>query len=210
MNEAGVDAFTGERRWAAAAARDLARLLVTSVSSTDELTAIANELTRLTEGLAQSAVASRYDLPLASDADAASAYRETHPLLGPASPIAPPLRLESSDRPAAISGMFDARFEGPPGLVHGGFVAFGFEFVLGMAAASTGLRAFSVSTTIRYRKPLRVGTPVLFEAAVDRVDGRKVFTQGTLTVDGEVSAQAEGLHITVDEATWNQGREKNV
>lgn len=205
MSEPAVDAITGERRRAAAAVRDLTRLLVTSTPSADELATIADALSGFIDGLSRSVVVSRYDLPLASDADASTSYRETHPLLGPANPIAPPL-LELSDRLAAISGSFDARFEGPPGLVHGGFVDFGFQFVLGKAAASAGPPAFSVRTTLQYRKPLRVGTAVLFDGSVDRVEGRKVFTRGTLTAGDEVLAEAEGLHIQVDEATWNQGR----
>jgi acyl-coenzyme A thioesterase PaaI-like protein len=107
-----------------------------------------------------------------------------------------------------VTGAFDARFEGPPGLVHAGMLTFGFEFALGMAAASAGARAFSVSTTVNYRKPLRVGSPVRFEAEMDRVEGRKILTKGSLSVGPDEFAVANGVHIRVDEATWNAARSR--
>jgi hypothetical protein len=33
------------------------------------------------------------------------------------------------------------------------------------------------------------------ESWVDRVEGRKVFTLGTISIDGEVTARAEGIFI---------------
>jgi hypothetical protein len=37
-----------------------------------------------------------------------------------------------------------------------------------------------------------------FEAWVDRTEGRKVFTVGTISADGEVTARAEGVFIRVE------------
>ena len=193
------------RRAAAVAARRLATLLVTSACPADELSTVADELGRLAERLTPWSVGSRYALPVSCN-DSSSLYMETHPLLGQASPMAPPLVSEPSGNGSVVTGVFDARYEGPPGLVHAGMVTFGFEFALGVAAASSGSRAFSVSTTIRYRKPLRVGSAVRFEAEIDRIDGRKVFTKGALFAQGELHAEATGVHVTVDDATWNAAR----
>jgi hypothetical protein len=40
--------------------------------------------------------------------------------------------------------------------------------------------------------------PVLFEGWTDQVDGRRVVTRGTLTVDDSVTAEAEGLFVKLD------------
>ena len=37
----------------------------------------------------------------------------------------------------------------------------------------------------------------MFEAVVDRVEGRKIFTRGTVESDGVLTAEAEGLFIAV-------------
>ncbi len=51
--------------------------------------------------------------------------------------------------------------------------------------------------SIRYRKPTPLLTELVFEAWVDRVDGRKIFTVGKLSADGSVTAEAQGLFIAV-------------
>jgi len=40
--------------------------------------------------------------------------------------------------------------------------------------------------------------PIEFEGWTDQVDGRRVVTRGTLTVDGSVTAEAEGLFVVID------------
>jgi len=51
--------------------------------------------------------------------------------------------------------------------------------------------------TIRYRRPTPLLTELTFEAYVDRVEGRKIFTHGTLSANGRLTAEAEGLFIAV-------------
>jgi hypothetical protein len=35
----------------------------------------------------------------------------------------------------------------------------------------------------------------VLEGWIDRVEGRKVFTQGTISIDGVITARAEGIFI---------------
>jgi hypothetical protein len=50
--------------------------------------------------------------------------------------------------------------------------------------------------TVKYRSPTPLHTPLLFEASLDRVEGRKIFTSATLEADGRLCAEAEGIFIS--------------
>jgi acyl-CoA thioesterase FadM len=52
--------------------------------------------------------------------------------------------------------------------------------------------------TVRYRRPTPLDRDLRFEGRLDRVEGRKIFTSGSC-FDGEtLTAEAEGLFISVD------------
>ena len=53
--------------------------------------------------------------------------------------------------------------------------------------------------SIRYRRPTPLLTELVFEARVDRVEGRKIFTHGTLSANGSPTAEAEGLFIAISQ-----------
>ena len=52
--------------------------------------------------------------------------------------------------------------------------------------------------TVRYERPTPIGQPLTFDAWVDRTEGRKVFTLGTISADGVVTARAEGVFVRVE------------
>src|SRR5437762_514631 len=52
--------------------------------------------------------------------------------------------------------------------------------------------------SVRYRRPTPLHRPMVFEGWTDQVDGRRVVTRGTLTVDGSITAEAEGLFVVID------------
>ena len=51
--------------------------------------------------------------------------------------------------------------------------------------------------TIRYRRPTPLLTPLELEAKQVNVDGRKIATVGTISVDGVITAEAEAIFIEV-------------
>jgi acyl-coenzyme A thioesterase PaaI-like protein len=125
-------------------------------------------------------------------------YLPRSPLVGVVSPLAPPIAYEERDGRLVARGVFHAAYEGPPGYVHGGWIALGFDEILGMANISSGHPGMTGRLSIRYRRPTPLHRPVLFEAWTDQVDGRRVVTRGTLTVDDSVTAEAEGLFVKLD------------
>ncbi len=50
---------------------------------------------------------------------------------------------------------------------------------------------------MRYRKPTPLHTELLFEGRTDRKDGRRIIAKGTLDAGGEVTAEAEGIFVTL-------------
>ena len=49
----------------------------------------------------------------------------------------------------------------------------------------------------RYRRATPLCTELAFEGVVDQVEGRKIFTRGTVLANGVVTAEAEGLFIAI-------------
>jgi hypothetical protein len=114
-----------------------------------------------------------------------------------ANPFASPIRLAVANNKVLGHANFGATFEGSPGTVHGGFVAAAFDQVLFMAQSITGIPAMTGTLTVRYRKPTPLRTELVFEGVVDRVEGRKILTRGTVSANGVVTAEAEGLFIAI-------------
>lgn len=125
-------------------------------------------------------------------------YLPRSPLVGVVSPLAPPIEYAYRDGRLVGRGVFHAAYEGPPGFVHGGWIALGFDEILGMANIAGGHPGMTGRLGVRYRRPTPLHRPVLFEGWTDQVDGRRVVTRGTLTVDDSVTAEAEGLFVKLD------------
>ena len=83
--------------------------------------------------------------------------------------------------------------------MHGGVVALVFDELLGAVNACLGLGAFTGTLTIRYERITPIEQEIAFESWVDRTEGRKVFTRGTISAGGEVTARAEGVFIRVEQ-----------
>lgn len=128
----------------------------------------------------------------------ATGFLEFSPLVGRSNALAPPLEIEVEGQTVIATAVFGPAYEGPPGHVHGGFVAAAFDEVLGMAQAATGHPGMTGRLTVHYRSPTPLGRPVRFVASLDRVEGRKIFTTGAV-YDGErLCAEAEGLFVSID------------
>jgi acyl-coenzyme A thioesterase PaaI-like protein len=95
-------------------------------------------------------------------------------------------------------------YEGGPGLAHGGVLSLLFDHAMGQALFTAGYAAMTVSLEVRYRAPTPLEQPLAVSAWVDRVDGRKLFVAGQITVGGRVTAQAQGVFVQLTEANVAQ------
>jgi acyl-coenzyme A thioesterase PaaI-like protein len=127
-------------------------------------------------------------------------YLVRSPLVGEMSPIAPPIRWELVDGRIVGHGIYHAAYEGPPGYVHGGWIALSFDEFLGMANIASGHPGMTGTLKVRYLRPTPLYQRVDIEGWTERVEGRRIVAKGRMSVNGEITAEAEGLFVTINEA----------
>ncbi len=125
-------------------------------------------------------------------------YLPRSPLVGEVSPLAPPMRWSVQDGAIEMRGEYPAAYEGPPGYVHGGWIALSFDEVLGMANIESGHPGMTGRLTVRYLKPTPLRRPVEIRGTTERVEGRRIVARATMHVDGVKTAEAEGLFVAID------------
>ncbi len=199
---------SGAEKWAqkrrlAAAMRLVVERLVPSDAPEDELRRAAEGLERYADALsAHPRLKRAVGHAESANAGDVGAFFDQSPLIGLANPLAPPVVVgQTGPRTAAGTVTFGSAYEGPPGSVHGGFVAAAFDEVLGYVQSLSGKSGFTGTLTIRYRKPTPLHEELRIETELVRVAGRKIFAEGRLTAASVgLCAEAEGIFIAVDEA----------
>lgn len=134
-----------------------------------------------------------------------TSFLDRSPLIGSMNPIAPPLLIDirqptvgSADEAVVVGSVsFGAIYEGPPGCVHGGYIAAAFDEVLGITQSLAGNPGMTGQLVVRYKSPTPLHKELLFEGRIERIEGRKIFTVATLSVGDVLCAEAEGLFISM-------------
>ena len=185
-------------RLADAARRIIERLARADLAETD-LAGAARQLEEAAEFLESRGAERRYwGFGEAANAGDTHAFFDRSPIIGSANPLAVPIAMAIEDDAVVGHVTFGAAYEGPPGCVHGGFLAASFDEVLGMAQSLGGNPGMTGTLTVRYRNPTPLHQELRFVGRLDRVEGRKIFTTGTCHAGGQLTAEAEGIFISVD------------
>jgi acyl-coenzyme A thioesterase PaaI-like protein len=122
-------------------------------------------------------------------------YLPRSPIVGEASPLSPRLDWEVTDAGVEGRGTFGAAYEGPPGFVHGGWIACAFDEMLGIANIAAGNPGMTARLTVHYRRPTPLFRDLRFRAWVDRVEGRRILSRAEVW-DGEtLTAEADGIFV---------------
>lgn len=132
--------------------------------------------------------------------------RSCNAVLGRRNPIAPPIELHHEAEFSWTEVDLGAAYEGPAGLVHGGVLALILDQLLGSTAEFQGVPGMTGTLNVRYRSATPLGR-IRGEARVDRVEGVKTIVTGTITRDGKVTAEAEGIFIL---PKWARGEVSDV
>ena len=94
---------------------------------------------------------------------------------------------------------FGSAYEGPPGCVHGGYVAAAFDELLGLVQIIAGNPGMTGRLIVHYRSP----TPLHDRAAPARAASSastvaRTFCTGEIYAGDRLCAEAEGLFVAVD------------
>ncbi|MEH6549904.1 MAG: PaaI family thioesterase [Pseudomonadales bacterium] len=194
------DEWAAKRR-VSEATRKLIETLVTVTTSAEELNEVADNIAAQADRLAQSErLYGRVAFERAEDGKygtMASLGYELNPLDGRSNPIAAPITVWMDGDKAYAKANMGWQYEGPPGCVHGGFVAALFDQFLGVGQKLTGQPGMTGTLTVKYLKPTPIDTDLRMEARVERVEGRKNYLVGEMWAGDVLTATSAGVFISI-------------
>ena len=194
-----------EMRRLADSMRIIMERLVATAAPTETIIEVADQLARAALAFDHWPHGTLYE----GFAEAANAGGDPHamfehsPFIGRANPLAPPMRLLDIDGVVHGQVIFGSAYEGPPGCVHGGYIAGAFDELLGATQSLSGNPGMTGRLTVNYRSPTPLHAELHLVGELTKVEGRKIFTEGRLFAiepDGSerLCAEAEGLFIGID------------
>ncbi|KAM3909874.1 acyl-coenzyme A thioesterase THEM4-like [Leptodactylus fuscus] len=96
--------------------------------------------------------------------------------------------------------------EGPPGYTHGGCIATILDSTLGAGVVYVSGHVMTANLNINYRNPIPLGSTVIVDSHVEKIEGRKVFARGQIRShdDQILHTEATGLFIKLNQ--WDVER----
>jgi uncharacterized protein (TIGR00369 family) len=180
------------------ALRDLVDAAVRTEAPLDQL-AVATQAARRLAADLRSETRGLHDIATVDDPEVGERWYS--PVYGPGNPVAPPLvATDSADGRATGRVTVGKSHEGPPGLVHGGVVATLLDHVLARAVRAAGRGGLTATLTVTYRRPVRLGVPLVATAEMGTTDGRRTTATARLVAEDDPTttlAEAEGLFVAL-------------
>ncbi len=187
------------RRDLGTALRRINELAVTSsadINTLEAMTALINEQAdRLAETPQRLGKLAHMDPDQDHFQEGSIVSHEISSITGLCNPITAPLHLWIADDEVHGKVTMGWQFEGPPGFVHGGFVAALFDDFLGMGQKLTDQPGFTGTLSVRYIKPTPLAQELRLFGKVHRVEGRKNILRGEMYAGDTLTASCEGLFI---------------
>lgn len=213
------------RRRLASAMRAVIERLITSDAPAAELERAAAQLESYAAHLATHPQRKRYvgfaesalaDAEAEDAEGAAGGHFDFSPLIGRSNPLSPPIAM-SADADGRVTGRvtFGSAYEGPPGCVHGGYVAAAFDEVLGFAETFSNAPGMTGTLHVVYRTPTPLHVEVVFTAQITRIEGRKIYVSGELHAGERLCAACDAIFVSMKAGTYAQlvaqraGRERD-
>ncbi len=118
------------------------------------------------------------------------------PTTGLQNPISPPLMFTGlADGSVECLITLPIAYQGQPQMAHGGISALMLDHAFGVANGWAGLSGMTVHLELDYRAPVPLFVPLTLRARQTSVEGRKIWTEGSITADGAVCVEAKALFI---------------
>lgn len=223
--QTNTDQRIAQRRLADAV-RELNEAVVSYCGTPQELDAFTSRVTELTDliataepitpyleyAIAQTTLmaAGELDSDPQTQRDHWTDYFDLSMMIGRTNPLSPPVELQLHDD--KITGLVTCgrRYEGPPGCVHGGYIAAVFDELLGCAQSLSGGHGMTVNLDVTYQAPTPINQELELHAWVESYVGRKIVAKGTMSASGVVTAVATGVFITIDGSKFRNPRSNDV
>ena len=193
-------AYWQARHRLAAATRALNEKLV----STDICTKLAAALTEKIEGLtAELSQAQQVDglvdmAKLGKRGTIDDVMGELVSVGGRSHPCSPELLWQEASNRITGTVRFNQTFEGPPGHVHGGWVAGVLDHVMGMTHVRTGRPGMTGGLSITYLKPTPLNQVVEVRAEATGLDDKRTEVKAIMRCGETTTATAEATFVRVD------------
>ncbi len=119
------------------------------------------------------------------------------PITGPYNAVAPDIDIHFIKETGTIEAKvtYDRRFEGPPGMVHGGTISAIFDQLLAMCATCNEQAGPTATLSIDYLAPTPLNKPLVFTCSIGKIEGKKITVTGQCYNDETLVTQATGLFI---------------
>jgi acyl-coenzyme A thioesterase PaaI-like protein len=197
-------AYWQGRNTIAAAARQLNEKLISSDIPADIAPLIAAELQKITDTLAGLPQVSGFLEVCRRDGRGSvdNVMGELVAMAGRSHPCAPELVWQDSTDGVTGTVVFGQAFEGPPGHVHGGWVAGILDHLMGMTHIRTGNPGMTGGLSVRYKKPTPLNTPIQISAVAKGLDERRTEVTAEMRYGDTTTATATAIFISVGSARF--------
>jgi uncharacterized protein (TIGR00369 family) len=120
---------------------------------------------------------------------------------GPANPLGMHLEFSRDEEGRRVLGTFrlGERYQGAPGMIHGGITAVVLDEALSKVARFYDVRAVTAELTVEYLRPVHVDEEIHVEAHQQKAEGRQLYHYGEIRdAKGQVLVKARGRFVVVD------------
>ena len=126
-------------------------------------------------------------------------------MAGRSHPCSPDLVWQ--EEPNRITGTvtFGQAFEGPPGHVHGGWVAGVLDHLMGMTHVRTGYPGMTGGLSVRYLKPTPLNQVIQVSAEAREIDDKRTEVKAAMRCGDTTTATAEAIFVRVDREKFGFG-----
>jgi len=108
------------------------------------------------------------------------------------------LSVRRWDKGAEFEFVAEGTFRGWNKYLHGGVISLLFDELLGWTSRFLGYKALTARLEVRYRKPVPIGTPLLFKGELEGQRKGLLFIKTmALLPDGTVAAEGKGTMMIV-------------
>ena len=117
---------------------------------------------------------------------------------GRSHPCSPELRWQEASNRITGTVKFNQAFEGPPGHVHGGWVASVLDHLMGMTHVRTGHPGMTGGLSVRYLKPTPLNQVIEVSAQATELDDKRTEVKAEMRFGETTTAKAEAIFVRVE------------